>query len=375
MAHIDSSPEWDRVSAYLFEQLPPAERRAFEDELAQSPELRAGVAAGRRGLDALRQPLDVESQLAGRERLMHLVRSQHPLSDQPRPETRMPGRDPSPRNRLWGRAPLLAAVGTAVALVAGIFAYPHARHQSPRTYTTPAGQQARVMLGHGASAVLAPRTTVTVTTDETGTRLTVAGQALFHVESRPDAPFVVVAGNTATRVLGTTFMVRRYTDERTTQILVIDGRVALATATSDQTHAGSSRAAGQLVLTAGMLGRMDDSGQVAVVPRVPVDRYLAWTRGELKFEQAPIAEIVAELRQVYGAQIQLGDSALARRRLTWTVPVERQSLAEVLDALADALDAHYRRAGDTIVIVAGRVQTPNIRPSFLPLSKESQYGK
>lgn len=51
------------------------------------------------------------------------------------------------------------------------------------------------------------------------------GEAFFEVRPDSSAPFVVEAGKTETRVLGTTFNIRAYEDEQNVKVTVITGKV------------------------------------------------------------------------------------------------------------------------------------------------------
>lgn len=277
--------------------------------------------------------------------------------------------------RLSHRGLRYAIAALVVATVAIVLAYrpSDVLHRTPAlsTYATAAGQQATVALAHGSRMVLGPATTVSIATDKStgGRTVTVSGEALFTLVHDPRSPFTVHAGNAVANVLGTTLFVRHYAKDSVARVVVTEGRVSLQSRRSVPSNPS-------VVLVTRSLGTVDDSGRVHVTPNIAVDDYTAWTTGRLVFNKSSMRDIVAELSRVYGVDIQVADSTQASRVFTWTVPVARQSLADVLEAITAALGAHVTRSGNVITILpgAGPSRQSPIRQRVLS-SKESLYGR
>jgi len=202
-----------------------------------------------------------------------------------------------------------AAVAAGLVVVAGLRAYWHGDvgtgFRTTRTYRTHAGQQAAVELVDGTRIVLAPRTTLTVTS---GTRqqardVSLVGEAHFDVVASHDAPFVVRTGTVTTRVLGTTFDVRRYATDSVGRVVVMSGKVVT------QGHGTP------VTLSAGMAGEFTDSSVTARVVEDPAS-YAAWLQGELVFRDTPVPVMLETLKRWYGYEFRLNDSTLIRRHVT-----------------------------------------------------------
>jgi transmembrane sensor len=240
-------------------------------------------------------------------------------------------------------------------------------------YHTAAGQRATVQLTPAVRMMLAPATDViaSVRRDNQGVSLSVTGEAYFVVTPNHRAPLIVRTGHTETRVLGTTFSVRRYVDDTHGRIVVFDGRVSVR----DVPPQGRSVRSSPVIVSAGMLGTVDDSGHVAVAPRVDTDAYAAWTTGRLVFRDTPVRDALRDIGRAYDVDIRMTDSARATLPLTWAVSTSNRSLDSVLEGLGVLLDIHSVRTGRVVTIVPGRRAAPKSLTPPLPRSDESHYGR
>jgi len=208
------------------------------------------------------------------------------------------------------------ATGAALVVGAGLVAIGlrrvgsrPARDAAPlATFATAVGQQATVTLDDGTRVTLAPSTTLRVARDfGDGARdVTLDGQAYFDVARADGAPFSVHAGRTVTRVLGTTFVVRRYAGDDAAHVAVRSGKVSVAAE-------GAGHAA--VTLAAGQAGEATDSA-ATLAPASALAEETGWLDGKLVFNAASTADVLRALSRWYGYQFKLTDSTLAQRKLT-----------------------------------------------------------
>lgn len=273
----------------------------------------------------------------------------------------------------WPRWRMAFALGAIATIVVGFLIGMHERHPSIQAttpghrYATNAGQRATIRLTDGSRVTIGPKTVLVVATDFGTAQRTVVldGEAQFEVTTKGPVPFMVRTHTLVTRVLGTTFTVRRYPTDAATRVVTVRGRVSLRDVATNRDA---------VVLSAGMRGIATDSGRIEVTPNVAIEDYTAWTSGRLIFHETPVPDIVADLGRSYGADIRLADSTLASRALSLTVLSDRQSLSDVLDVLTTLLNAHIIRVGNVITIVPGRSAVRRSIPETHILSKEPQYG-
>jgi transmembrane sensor len=261
---------------------------------------------------------------------LHEVPRHAPLPRRPQPQ------------RIWW--PTAAASAIAIAIVGAFmlpkfgvnnFGVPSSQPQSQR-YTTRIGQRAIVTLADGSRVTLAPLTTMRVR-DRT---IDLVGEAYFEVVHAAKAPFTVQTGNVTTRVLGTTFDVRKYATDAKTRVSVLDGKVAVG-------------ARNERVISRGEVVVADDS--MTTVTPDDSDVSTAWKNGRLVFKRTPVAEVLETVQRWYGVRFQLSDSTLVAEHVT--TAFDLGSTPEMLRTLALVLDVTMTFSEGTDSLVTLRPRT------------------
>ncbi len=248
---------------------------------------------------------------------------------------------PKPRISRRLLVAVLAAAAVVVALVGGTAVL----RRTPRwsEYVTAAGHRTVMHLRDGTQVTLAPKSRLRFAADYGRAHRDVYldGEAYFQVTPDSQRHFRVHTTGSVTEDLGTAFVVRAYTDQLATEVVVTEGRVSLSRgdATVDA-----------VVLGLRDLGRLDATGAGPATVRrgVDVDLYLAWTKGVLTFDGAPLRDVVAVLERWYAVDIQLADSTFAPRRLTATFRDEPIDL--VLQRIALTLGMRVDRADEGVFV-------------------------
>jgi transmembrane sensor len=255
-----------------------------------------------------------------------------------------------PRREYSARWPMLAAA-TVLALGGGLW-WDRATHRpgieapaSLREVRVPTGQRAQFQLIDGTRVLLGPGSVLRYDTTSFGdaTReLLLDGQAHFTVAHDPHRPFLVRTARTVTEDLGTEFAITDYAADSTGVVVVASGTVAVRSVALDTTQLAT-------VLRTGDLVRLDPAGGATVRRGVDLRSSLAWTEGRLVFTDTPVGEAVTRLNRWYGADVRLGDPALAALR--FTASYGAVSEATVVRELATAIGARVLRSGSTTLIV------------------------
>ncbi|HXD77802.1 MAG TPA: FecR domain-containing protein, partial [Puia sp.] len=171
------------------------------------------------------------------------------------------------------------------------------RGKRPMQYETAVGEYRRVVLPDGATMELEPGTTVTVEAGYNRTGRSVillAGEAHFNVLHKTDQPFTVEMKHASVRDIGTTFTVSLREDSIC--VKVSSGKIEFIQKQTGQTQ--EVAAGSNLVWN----------------PGEPVK--VTANAGLLRFDNAPLSQVVTALGLQFGKKILLNDTALAARRLT-----------------------------------------------------------
>lgn len=138
----------------------------------------------------------------------------------------------------------------------------------------------------------------------------VRGEALFDVARNKARPFVVGAGDTSVRAVGTSFTVR-HLDASPVQVLVREGVVEVFKPAASQVL--------PVRVTANTLAVAPQDGSEAIaaraVPAAQLHRQLAWQDGHIAFEGETLAEAAAEFSRYSDTRIIVDDPGLAKEEI------------------------------------------------------------
>ena len=344
--------DWSLLARYVAGELSAAERKVVERWYEADP-------AYREALDQLRAVWDAtggETSGWDTEGTLVELRRRAEEAGRRRPAARsapavIPAVVPA-RRRSWvaWAAGIAALFVGAVTLTRGPRnAPPTAVELPPVTdITTRRAQQAEVWLADGTRVTLGPESHLSYQRafGQEGRRVRLDGEAYFDVVHDSSRPFEVETEGGLVRDVGTSFVVTaRHSPPASAavptvprsplRVMVATGAVVLRAHTADASPRDS------LVLTRGQLGRVLSDGRLALTDHVSPDSYLAWTRGELVFDNASLAEVAEELSRWYDADVGLADPALASRHFSGRFT--RKTLDQAVRLVASVVDVSVTR--------------------------------
>ncbi|GAA5232041.1 FecR family protein [Verticiella sediminum] len=251
-----------------------------------------------------------------------------------------PAVPPDPSRRRFG----LAAGALALAAAAGLAA--HALRPTDRVslaLATPQGERREVILPDGSTVHLNAATELAVRFDHSQRHVELLrGEAFFTVRHDAGRPFVVDGGLGQVTVTGTRFDVRR--DADALRVTVASGSVRLQS--GPWWHAGERR------LTAGQQALAYADRTLSEAVKVDVDQSLAWQRGKVIFNDAPLATVIDEMNRYLPQPARLQALGLAQYRVSGIFGVDDPDA--LLDALPAIAPVTVLRLGDGRVAVLAR---------------------
>jgi transmembrane sensor len=260
-------------------------------------------------------------------------------------ELRAAGARPRARRRVYrlsARASRIAAsfVALAVLVAAGAGGWLALNRNDTETYATAVGEFRRIPLKDGSVLTLNTDSTATVIFSASRRKVELArGEALFKVAHDTARPFDVQAGSALVRAVGTEFSVRLRNDSAA-DILVSEGRIAINPPSS-------------LTFAAGTLARVR-SGRIdaSTLPSSDITRRLEWTSPaqRLSFQDATVAEVVAELNRYNTRQIVLAPD-LAQQHIGGVFQArDLDGLTAALEHMFPVHTRHLSRASGVEII-------------------------
>lgn len=196
---------------------------------------------------------------------------------------------------------LAIAASLVVALVAGALLLQQIL--PGRTYSTAVGERRSVRLPDGSTVILDSRSSLRVAYTAAARQVDlVHGQALFSVVHDPRRPFLVRAGASVIRDVGTQFDVKQRPDD--TVVTVVEGRVAVLARDADTPVSAGE----QLDILAGNF-----SPQLV---HVSVGSVVAWTKNQVVLESATLAQVATEFSLYSNRRIVAEDRGTPPLRLS-----------------------------------------------------------
>ncbi|GAA0525443.1 FecR family protein [Chitinophaga japonensis] len=167
-----------------------------------------------------------------------------------------------------------------------------------QTLVTQAGQHRQLELADGTKVWLSPASTLQYPQRFTGParEVSLSGEAFFEVAPGAEHPFIIHSGAVDTRVLGTSFTIQAYAAQPDIGVTVVTGKVAVSTAQAGSQPAVTLSPQQQVVFSKA-------TGRLRKTDKVDTRPLLLRRAGILKYNRAPLQEVVAELGCYYNVSI------------------------------------------------------------------------
>ena len=296
----------------------PADRAAFEDWLARSPaHLAAYLEMERLHADAAALAGDDLLRAAARRARRSAVSSHRP--------------------RLLRTLPAIAATLAIAAGAAWWGLRPAPVPVAGVVHVTGVGEQRTVVLDDGTRMTLDTDTHVQARFDADARAVVVErGRVQFEVGRDPARPFRVEAGPGVVRDIGTTFQVVRRGDA--VQVALLDGVVMVE---------GAGRET--VTLAPGQQIEVEADGDVGMAAPLDTVAAAGWPKGELVFQQRPLASLLEEMNRYSDTRVRLADPALGEIRVSGVFHMHDQAALVAALEQGWALRAREVEGGDIVL--------------------------
>lgn len=171
------------------------------------------------------------------------------------------------------------------------------------------------------------------------------GEAFFKVKENKKKPFIIRTGNFFTTVLGTSFNIKAYREDRQIRVSVATGKVSVSVADS--------------VSEAFELAKLTRDQQITYFPetnsflkeRVLPDHFKGWINGQLVFKKTDVMEVASTLARWYNRRIEVS-GAVPGAECTFTANFKTgTTLVDVLETLSITQKMTYSMNEDGKVVI------------------------
>lgn len=165
------------------------------------------------------------------------------------------------------------------------------------------------------------------------------GEAFFDVKRDVSKPFRITTGKVNVQVLGTSFNVKSYADDREVAVAVKTGKVSV-----------ESKSRGEkLILEQNELALYrNDERTLSKYVMTESGSAFGWTNNELVFENQSVSEILTLVSRWYGVEINYDKAQAADRKFTGRY--NNPTLNQVMASLSFAFDFNYEIDENTVTI-------------------------
>ena len=239
------------------------------------------------------------------------------------------------------RWPLIGATVASLLIGAGLIWQSQVRTAPAAAYSTAIGTRRTVMLSDGSRIDLNTASQLTVDFDRSRRQVRMKdAEAYFDVTKDPRRPFVIEAGQSQIRVVGTAFDVKN----RDGQLVVSVERGIVDVQPTPFADAKHYR------LRPGQALAYNPSTGLIKVSFTENGEASGWRTGRLIYRDQPLFVVVADLNRQFKRPIRLGDTQTGRVRLSGVLMIDTQ--AAMLKRLSALLPIKASDKGNLIVIEA-----------------------
>ena len=168
------------------------------------------------------------------------------------------------------------------------------------------------------------------------------GEAFFKVSKDIEHPFIVESNDLNIRVLGTSFNVSSYSENKNISTVLVEGAVRLYG--KDELYSEEK----SKLLQPGKKAEWDKENQKITIQKVNTSFYTSWIDGTLVIEKLRFPEIIKRLERHYNIKIINNNKELDNQVFTATFQVE--NIQEVLESFKANYSFKYIIEKDTITI-------------------------
>jgi ferric-dicitrate binding protein FerR (iron transport regulator) len=205
---------------------------------------------------------------------------------------------------------------------------------------TPKGQLSECVLADGTRVWLNAGTTLKYKAGFDGStrQVELKGEAYFKVAPDPNKPFIVTANHVQVKVLGTSFNLKAYENDKLIETSLEEGKIELSIMEQDDQP---------LVMVAGQQVIYNIEDKTLNKGQVDLDMISSWRNGKYIFRDADMTTIVRELERLYDVKVHMGNGKFSEHRFRGVFSYD-DNILDAMETLGRTIDFTYTIKGREI---------------------------
>lgn len=164
-----------------------------------------------------------------------------------------------------------------------------------------------------------------------------SGEAYFEVMRNEKQPFIVHMDQVDVKVLGTSFNIMAYQNERDMEVTLVQGKVEVSTSLQHE------------ILLPGNQMQVNNSTVRMTSRKVDVNQYVAWKEGILRFDDMPLGQLVNRLSRWYDITFEFRREDLKQRLFSGGFRKYEQ-LERILNMIQEINDVTFEVVDNKVII-------------------------
>ena len=200
------------------------------------------------------------------------------------------------------------------------------------------GDKATIELPDGTNVVLNSASQLSYLNNfgEKVRRVQLNGEAYFKVAHDEKHAFIVQIGDLEVKVLGTSFNISAYKDDKEITVVLLEGKVGVYA--QERSH---------IMKPGDKIEYNKITHQIKTTQVHPTD-YIEWTKGNMYFEKESLENIMKTLSRIYDVEIRFDSGKLPKEYFTGTIP--GGGIQNALNILMLTSPFYYEMDGSVIVL-------------------------
>ena len=204
----------------------------------------------------------------------------------------------------------------------------------------PKGEKTRILFQDGSQAFLNADTKIRYPEKFglTERKIQLEGEAYFKIATNSNRPFIVQINDTKVKVLGTSFNVKAYKNDKNLNIVLDKGKISFITPRNSYNLLPGQQAVYNT-----------ESGQCSIYSLDKSTEASLWVNNITQFKDTPLPEVLKTLNRKFNVEFRLNDPNAYK--YTYTLTTESNSLKEIIKELEKITPVRFQIQNDNVVIV------------------------